>query len=335
MGGMTRGMTGLWIRGMRPRTLPASVAPVIVGACCARMLDLRGVCDTSRPLLERCVAPVASSASSDASGHVMMAAGTPRFWTIAILCAVVAVGMQIAVNFANDYSDGIRGVDDGRGEAESATGSPQRLVASGFVPPRRVLAAAGVAASIACIAGVGVAMASGRWWLIVVGALCLPAGWCYTGGRHPYGYRGLGEVFVFVFFGLVATLGTQVALAGRVDTVGVAGATGVGLQSVTLLMVNNLRDLDADREHGKRTLAVRLGERGARRALVVCMIAAAACAYAVAALTRPAVVPLCYVALTFAVCVWGYVRHHDWRMALTCAGFQPLLFAVVTLACAW
>ncbi|WP_125967413.1 1,4-dihydroxy-2-naphthoate octaprenyltransferase [Bifidobacterium samirii] len=326
---MTRGTMGLWIRGMRPRTLPASVAPVIVGACCAWMLDLRDVCDASRPLLERCVAPAVSDQNP------MTTAGTPRFWLIAILCAVVAVGMQVAVNFANDYSDGIRGTDDGRGAAESATGSPQRLVASGLVPPRHVLAAAGIAAAVACVAGVGVAAVSGRWWLIVVGALCLPAGWCYTGGRHPYGYRGLGEVFVFVFFGLVATLGTQAALVGRIDAAGMIGAVGVGLESVTLLMVNNLRDLDADREHGKRTLAVRLGECGARRALAVCTLAGAVCAYATAALTRPAAVSSCYVMLVFATCVWGHVRYHDWRRALTFAGFQPLLFAAVTLVCAW
>ena len=326
---------GLWIRGMRPRTLPASVAPVIVGACCAWMLDLRDVCDASRSLREHCAAPVASLASAAGLSSSVLTVGTPRFWTIAILCAVVAVGMQIAVNFANDYSDGIRGTDDGRGDAESVTGSPQRLVASGLVPPRRVLTAAGIAAAIACIAGVGVAALSGRWWLIAVGALCLPAGWCYTGGRHPYGYRGLGEVFVFVFFGLVATLGTQAALVGRIDMVGVIAATGIGLESVTLLMVNNLRDLDADREHGKRTLAIRLGERGARRALAACALAAAACAYMTAASTRPAAMSLCYVMVVFAVCVWNCVRGHDWRMALTCAGFQPLLFAAVTLACAW
>ena len=153
-----------------------------------------------------------------------------------MLCAVVAVGLQIAVNYLNDYADGVRGTDARRG---SDAAGPRRLVASGIDPSRVLL--------------------TGRWWLIALGATCLLAGWGYTNGRHPYGYRGLGELAAFVFFGLVPALGTQYALSGSITVTGVAGSVICGLLSVSVMMVNNLRDLEDDAAHGKRTLMVRIG----------------------------------------------------------------------------
>lgn len=260
----------IWLKGMRPQTLPASVAPVAIGAAAA-WSELHGW---------------ACAPEYDCSVHeALRALAIADFWPLAILCALVALFLQIAVNYANDYSDGIRGVDAGRGAASAATvgipptstgfsgtrdgvvstsiHAPARLVASG-VPPKRVLAAAGIAASLACLCGLTIIVITGYWWLLVVGVCCLLAGWCYTGGRHPYGYDGLGELFVFVFFGLVAVLGTQFVLCGDIDGTGVRGAAQAGLLSCVLLMANNLRDVEEDRAHGKRTLAVRLGARRAR-----------------------------------------------------------------------
>lgn len=258
------------MKGMRPQTLPASVAPVVIGAAAAwTSVRQLGVCILTYPAPESCAINRATQATLES-----------RFWPLVILCTLVALFLQIAVNFANDYSDGVRGTDEGRGTASSASHgilpaavvpsgrcddiaatpihAPARLVASG-VPPKRVLAAAGGAAALACLCGLAIIAITGYWWLLIIGVCCLLAGWCYTGGRHPYGYAGLGELFVFVFFGLVAVLGTQFVLCGTVTATGVLGAVQAGLLSCVLLMVNNLRDVDSDRVHGKRTLAVRLG----------------------------------------------------------------------------
>ena len=248
----------LWLGGLRPRTLPASVAPVIVGAAAGRrLMDELGICAAVYPTPASCVANAARLDVLES-----------RFWPVAILCAAVALLLQIAVNFANDYSDGIRGADDARGASESVTGKPQRLTASGLVPPKRVLAAAAFAAALACVCGLAAILIAHAWWLLLVGLAAIPAGWFYTGGRHPYGYAGLGELFVFLFFGLAATLGTEYAVAGGVDLIGWVGAVVSGLLSCALMMVNNLRDIDEDRAHGKRTLAVRLG-RGRALALLL------------------------------------------------------------------
>lgn len=243
--------------GMRPKTLPAGVAPVAIGAA-AGWESLRGleVCPAIYPRPEYCD-----------SNAALLTALESRFWPMVLLCALVALLLQIAVNFANDYSDGVRGVDAGRdgtpGNGVSGGAAPVRLVASG-VPPRRVLAAAGVAAALACVCGIAIIAVTGHWWLLVVGACCVAAGWCYTGGRHPYGYAGLGELAVFVFFGLVAVLGTEYVVSDGVSVAGWFGAVHAGVLSCVLLMVNNLRDLDDDRLHGKRTLAVRMGGPVAR-----------------------------------------------------------------------
>lgn len=179
----------------------------------------------------------------------------------ALLAGVVAWALIIGVNFANDYSDGIRGTDDARS-------GPQRLTGSGLVPPRRVKAAAFTCFTVAAAAGIWLSLLS-SWWFIVVGAACIAGAWFYTGGKHPYGYRGLGEVAVFIFFGLVAVLGTQFAQAGRIDWVGALCAVIIGGLSAAVSLANNLRDIPTDSQTGKITLAVRLGDSGTRRLFVL------------------------------------------------------------------
>lgn len=208
-----------WIEGARPHTLPNAIAPVIAGTGAAAWLDA-------------------------------------AVWWKALLALTVAVALIIGVNFANDYSDGIRGTDDDR------TG-PLRLVGSRLATPRAVLAAAITALSVGALAGLALALVSAPW-LLAVGAACIAGAWLYTGGSRPYGYAGLGEVAVFVFFGLVAVLGTQYTQALRVDWVGAALAVGVGSLSSAVLVANNLRDIATDKPAGKITLAVRLGDARTR-----------------------------------------------------------------------
>ncbi|SDX54157.1 1,4-dihydroxy-2-naphthoate prenyltransferase [Modestobacter sp. DSM 44400] len=218
-----------WLEGARPRTLPAALAPVFVGTGAAAALD----------------------------GFRLGPA---------VLALVVALALQVAVNYANDYSDGKRGTDADRV-------GPMRLVGSGAAGPRQVLVAAGIAFAVAAVAGLGLAALS-SWWLVAVGAVSILAAWTYTGGPLPYGYRALGEVFVFVFFGLVAVVGTTFAQTRHLDSLAVAAAVPIGLLSVALLVVNNLRDVHGDAAVGKRTLAVLLGEQGTRRAYTVLLLVA-------------------------------------------------------------
>jgi len=210
-----------WLDGARPRTLPAAVAPVLAGTGAAALAQSVSV---------------------------------PR----ALLAAGVALALQVAVNFANDYSDGIRGTDDVRV-------GPVRLTATGQVAPAAVKRAAMLAFAVAAVLGVALCAVAGTWWLLAVGAVCIVAAWYYTGGRRPYGYAGLGELSVFVFFGLVATLGTTYTQAGHITAPAVLAACGIGSLACALLMVNNIRDMPTDAEAGKRTLAVRVGEIWARR----------------------------------------------------------------------
>jgi 1,4-dihydroxy-2-naphthoate polyprenyltransferase len=212
-----------WVSGARPRTLPAALAPVLVGTGAAAALG------GFRPVP-------------------------------ALLALLVALALQVAVNYANDYSDGRRGTDADRV-------GPMRLVGSGAASPRQVLLAAGLAFAVAAVAGLVLAALS-SWWLVAVGAICIAAAWTYTGGPLPYGYRALGEVFVFVFFGLVAVVGTTYVQTGTLPGLAFAVAVPIGLLSVALLMVNNLRDIAGDAVVGKRTLAVLLGERATRLAYV-------------------------------------------------------------------
>ena len=230
-----------WVAGARPRTLPAALAPVLVGTGAA--IALGGF----RPLP-------------------------------ALLALVVALALQIAVNYANDYSEGRRGTDADRV-------GPMRLVGSGAAAPRQVLVAAGAAFAVAAVAGLGLAALS-SWWLVAVGAVCIAAAWTYTGGPIPYGYRALGEVFVFVFFGLVAVVGTTYVQTGTLPGLAFAVAVPIGLLIVAILVVNNLRDIGGDAAVGKRTLAVLLGDRATRIAFVALFVVAFA-VIAVVGLERP------------------------------------------------
>jgi 1,4-dihydroxy-2-naphthoate octaprenyltransferase len=230
-----------WLAGARPRTLPAALAPVLVGTGAAAALD----------------------------GFRLVPA---------LLALLVALALQVAVNYANDYSDGTRGTD-------AVRVGPMRLVGSGAATPRQVLVAALASFAVAGLAGLALAALS-SWWLVAVGAVCIAAAWTYTGGPLPYGYRALGEVFVFVFFGLVAVVGTTFAQTRSVDGLAVAAAVPIGLLSVALLVVNNLRDIEGDAAVGKRTLAVLLGDRGTRVAFALLPAVAFAVVVAIG-VTRP------------------------------------------------
>ncbi|WP_239451857.1 1,4-dihydroxy-2-naphthoate polyprenyltransferase [Frondihabitans sp. PAMC 28766] len=178
-------------------------------------------------------------------------------WPLAVLCFVVALFLQVGVNYANDYSDGIRGTDKYRL-------GPPRLTGGGVANPKRVRNVAFASFAVAAAAGIAVIVITQFWWMFAIGAACVVAAWFYTGGKRPYGYNAMGEIFVFVFFGLVATVGTYFVQAHQIREVAVVMAIMIGLFSCAVLMVNNIRDIDQDRLAGKRTLAVVLGQRGAR-----------------------------------------------------------------------
>lgn len=200
-------------------------------------------------------------------------------WWKAALAAVVAIAFIIGVNFSNDYSDGIRGTDEDRV-------GPVRLVGQRLATPANVKLAAFIAFFWAGFCGLALVTLSSTWWLLIVGAAAIWAAWKYTGGDKPYGYMGLGEVFVFVFFGLVATLGTTYTQAKELNLAAVAGSIGVGALAVAILLVNNLRDIPGDTVSGKRTLAVRVGDRSTR-VLFVGMYVVALAAVVVIAFDQP------------------------------------------------
>jgi 1,4-dihydroxy-2-naphthoate octaprenyltransferase len=231
-----------WIQGARLRTLPAAIAPVLIG----------------------------SAAAYEMGSFLLFNA---------ILAALVALLLQVGVNFANDYSDGIRGTDDDRV-------GPLRLVGSGAASPEHVKRAAFGAFAAAMVFGLVLVVITQSWWLILVGLGCVMAAWGYTGGKNPYGYMGLGDVFVFVFFGLVATLGTTYAQAGQINLPAIIGAIGTGLIATALLMANNVRDIPTDMQAGKKTLAVRLGDKHARESYVL-MLAVAILLVVILAPGRP------------------------------------------------
>ena len=228
-----------WAEGARPRTLPAALAPVLAGSAVAWF----------------------------EGGFAPLLAG---------LALLVALALQVGVNYANDYSDGIRGTD-------AARVGPLRLVGSGVAAPTRVRNAAFVCFAVASVAGTAIVVLTGYWWLLAVGAASIAAAWYYTGGSRPYGYLGLGELFVFIFFGLVAVSGTVYIQLGVVTQATWWTAIAIGALACAILVANNLRDLDGDRAAGKRTLATRLGDAGTRRFFLGLLGTAAVGVFGVAA----------------------------------------------------
>lgn len=251
---------GLWIQGARPKTLPLAISPVLAASMAMWPTVFEGVWGGS--YLHRPCPVIGGRPSFDPNGDYGQCLTSPGWYAaVTLLCVGVALFLQIAANFANDYADGVRGADDARAGTESATGKPRRLTASGLVPAKHVLVAAGINAALACACGLAIVVLTGHWWFIALGLVCLAAGWCYVGGRHPYGYHGWGEAAVFVFFGLVATCGTSYALSDEVPFLVMWTAVALGLVAVCVLCINNLRDIDDDAAHDKRTWMVRLGER--------------------------------------------------------------------------
>ncbi len=218
---------GNWLAGARPRTLPAAVVPVAVGT------------------------------------GVAIGYGDFSAWRAA-LALIVALALQVGVNYANDYSDGIRGTDEARV-------GPVRLVAAGLAPPGQVRAAAFASFAVGCLAGLVLA-ATTTWWLLAVGAAAVAAAWTYTGGPRPYGYRGLGELAVFAFFGVAAVVGTAFVQVRSLTWLAFAACIPVGLLACALLVINNLRDIPSDTVAGKRTLAVRIGDPRTRLLYAGCAL---------------------------------------------------------------
>ena len=283
-----------WVAGARPRTLPAAIAPVIGG-----------------------------TAAAAANRDVDLEQQGAQFG-LALLALLVAASLQVGVNYANDYSDGIRGTDEERV-------GPVRLVGQQLADPENVKLMAFSAFGVGAFFGFALVALSQAWILLPVGALAILAAWRYTGGDKPYGYRGLGEVYVFVFFGLVATLGTQYTQIGRLTPVGVLGAVAVGCLASAILVANNLRDIPTDSVTGKTTLAVRLGDARTRW-LYVGLFGVAALCTALMAVWQPWA-PVGLVGLLIA---WPGIRAvgsgatgRDLVPALGLTGIAELLWAVV------
>jgi 1,4-dihydroxy-2-naphthoate octaprenyltransferase len=230
-----------WLAGARPRTLPAACSPVIAG-----------------------------------TGLAVFEQGFS--WVAAVLALVVSLALQVGVNYANDYSDGIRGADTERV-------GPLRLVGSGLASPPLVKRAAFVSFGIAGLAGLALVILTRQWWLLAVGVACVLAAWYYTGGKRPYGYAGLGEVFVFIFFGLVAVCGTTYVQVGTISLATLLTGVWVGALACAILVTNNLRDIRGDAQVGKRTLATRLGDAGTRVLYVILVALSALLIITVALLT--------------------------------------------------
>lgn len=241
-----------WLDGARPRTLPAAIAPVAVGAGLAAYADSF--------LLGR-----------------------------AILALVVSIALQVGVNYANDYSDGKRGTDEKRV-------GPVRLVGQRLATPSHVRLAAFASFGVAAVCGLGLVVLTEQWWLLLVGAASIAAAWLYTGGPRPYGYAGLGEVFVFVFFGVVPVVFTAYVQTLTITAVDVVASVGVGLLACAILITNNLRDIPGDTIVGKRTLAVRIGDRATRRLYAAVVVVALVTPLVLTVMTEPLVALTCVVA---------------------------------------
>lgn len=278
-----------WLEGARPHTWANAFAPVLAGTAAA------------------------AAASGAHLGR-------------AFLALVVAWALIIGVNYANDYSDGIRGTDEDR------TG-PQRLTGGGLAAPTDVKRAAFISLGVAAVAGIILSLASGAWWFILVGALCIAGAWFYTGGPKPYGYMGLGEAAVFIFFGLIAVLGTQYTQAGEITWLGFCFAVSVGAMSAAVNLANNIRDIPSDAATGKTTLAVRLGDAHSRQLFTALLVAPFILTILAAFSAWPALFGLVYA--PFAVgamrTVNGGAEGKDLIPVLARTGRAMLVFAVVEL----
>lgn len=286
----TKATLGDWIGAARLRTLPLAVTPILIGSGAALLVE--------RPL----------------------------HWVIALACLAVSVSLQIGVNYANDYSDGIRGTDDHRV-------GPARLTASRKASPRTVLTVALVFFAIAAIAGAAIVIRTQQWWMILVGVAAILAAWFYTGGKRPYGYYGLGEVFVFVFFGLVATLGTTWVQVFALPQEAWFGAVAAGLLACAVLLANNLRDIDQDRAAGKRTLTVLIGRRATQVLFTVFVLVPFAIAgylavfYPIAWLTFMVLL----LALPAILIVWTYRQPRELLVALALGSGTSLAYGAFLL----
>ncbi|KQZ85008.1 1,4-dihydroxy-2-naphthoate octaprenyltransferase [Microbacterium sp. Root166] len=283
--------TADWIAAARLRTLPLAITPILIGTGAALLVT------------------------------------DELHWVIALFCLIVSVSLQIGVNYANDYSDGIRGTDDHRV-------GPARLTASRKVKPRAVLTVALVFFAISAVAGLAISIRTQQWWFLAVGAVCILAAWFYTGGKRPYGYYGLGEVFVFVFFGLVATLGTTWVQAFSLPQEAWFGAVAAGLLACAVLLANNLRDIDQDRASGKRTLTVLIGRTATRWLFTIFVLLAFAIAaflalvYPIAWLTLLVLLA----ALPAILIVWTY---RDPRELVVALGLTSLTSVAYGAILAW
>ncbi|GAA3765661.1 1,4-dihydroxy-2-naphthoate polyprenyltransferase [Microbacterium kribbense] len=281
---------GDWIGAARLRTLPLAVAPVLIGTGAAHVIDIR------------------------------------FHWALALGCLLVAVFLQIGVNFSNDYSDGVRGTDDYRV-------GPTRLTASGRVPARTVLIVALAFFAAASIVGLTLVIRTGQWWMLAVGAVCIVAAWFYTGGKRPYGYHAMGELFVFVFFGLVATLGTTWIQVQSAPQEAWLGGIGAGLLAVAVLVANNLRDIDQDRAADKRTLSVLIGRRGSQILFTACIVLAFAIAaliavfYPVAWLVMMALLG----GLPALLIMWTYREPRELVVALSVTSLTALAYGALLM----
>ncbi len=247
----------------------------------------------------------------------------PEFhWVIALACLAVAVLLQIGVNFTNDYSDGIRGTDAHRV-------GPARLTASGRVKPKTVLVIGLVFFALAALVGLAIVIRTGQWWMLAVGAVCIVAAWFYTGGKRPYGYFGLGEVFVFIFFGLVATLGTTWVQAFALPQQAWLGAIAAGLFACAVLLANNLRDIDQDRLVGKRTLTVLIGKRATQILFTLFVLAPFGILVFLALLYPIAWIGMLALlaGLPALLIVWTYRQPKELVIALALTSLTALLYA--------
>jgi 1,4-dihydroxy-2-naphthoate octaprenyltransferase len=270
------------------RTLPLAVSPVLLGTGAALVID------------------------------------NALHWLLALGCLAVAVLLQIGVNFANDYSDGVRGTDDFRV-------GPARLTGAGKAKPRTVLIVALTFFALAALAGLALTIRTQQWWFLAVGAVCIVGAWFYTGGKRPYGYAGLGEVVVFVFFGLVATLGTTWVQVQALPQEAWFGAVAAGLFACAVLLANNLRDIEPDKKAGKKTLSVRIGKRATQVLFTVIVLVPFAISIFLALFYPPAWLTLLVLLLVLpaVLIVWTYREPKELVVALSLTSLGSLAYAAL------